>query len=166
MTVAAMRGGDGVAIVEMQADADAGRLLAGIEVHEAGDIAGGELVVHPLLELADGPHAAVGVKKIVARELQPLCMSNPPHFRFSSDSTPRIFLKPQVRGIKPRLEGAAIVVGRMMARGEGGWQGKAGTLAEPRVRRRATLKKGSGLEECSQSFRRAPARPPVQIGED
>ena len=53
MAVAAMRGGDGVAVVEMHADADARRLLAGVKMHEAGDVAGGELVVHALLELAD-----------------------------------------------------------------------------------------------------------------
>ena len=70
MAVAAMRGGDGVAVVEMHADADARRLLAGIKMHEAGDVAGRELLVHPLLEFADQPHAAVGGKKLVARKLQ------------------------------------------------------------------------------------------------
>ena len=42
MAVAAMRRGDGVAVVEMHADADARRLLAGIEMHEAGNVAGGK----------------------------------------------------------------------------------------------------------------------------
>ena len=70
MAVAAMRGGDGVAVVEMHADADARRLLAGIEMHEARECCRPRIRRAPLLEFADQPHAPVGGKKFVARQLQ------------------------------------------------------------------------------------------------
>ena len=60
VAVAAMGAGDAVAIGQMHAEADARGLLAGIEMHEARDVAGRELVVHALLELADRPHPVVG----------------------------------------------------------------------------------------------------------
>ena len=39
-----------------------GCLLAGIEMDEARDVAGGELVVHALLELADRAHLMIGLE--------------------------------------------------------------------------------------------------------
>ena len=51
VAVAAVGRGDGVAVVEMHADADAGSFLAGIEMHEAGDVAGGELGMDRVLEV-------------------------------------------------------------------------------------------------------------------
>jgi hypothetical protein len=67
--VAAVGGGDRVAVVEVRADADGRGLLARVQVHEAGDVAARELVVHALLELADGLHRAVGVEQLVGGEL-------------------------------------------------------------------------------------------------
>src|SRR5687767_14549061 len=55
----------------MHADADAGGFLAGIKMHEARDVAGGEFDVHRLLEFADEAHAPIGGQEFVARELQP-----------------------------------------------------------------------------------------------
>ena len=61
-----MRRGDGVAVVEMHADADARRLLAGIEMHEARNVAGGEFLVHRVLEFAD-QRACAGRRQEVRR---------------------------------------------------------------------------------------------------
>src|SRR5215468_10139511 len=69
VAVAAMRAGDGVAVVEMHADADARCLLAGVELHEARNVAGRELVMHGILELADHAHPLVGLHKIIPAEL-------------------------------------------------------------------------------------------------
>ena len=69
VAVAAMGAGDGVAVVEMHADADARRLLAGVEMHEARDVAGRELVVDGVLELPDRPHPAVSLEQILATKL-------------------------------------------------------------------------------------------------
>ena len=55
--------------VEVHADADGGGFLAGIEMHEAGNAAGRELDVHPLLEIADRAHHAVRRQKLLAIEL-------------------------------------------------------------------------------------------------
>jgi hypothetical protein len=46
----------------MQADADGGGFLPGVEVGETGNLSRRELGVHTLLELADGPHVLVGVQ--------------------------------------------------------------------------------------------------------
>ena len=69
VAVAAMGGGDVVLVVQMQADADRGRLLAGIEMDEAGDVACRELLVDGVLERADGPHLPVRLEQFVAAEL-------------------------------------------------------------------------------------------------
>ena len=60
MTVAAMRGDDVVVVGELLAHADGDRFLAGVEVREAGDIAGRDLHVQALLELANRLHLAIG----------------------------------------------------------------------------------------------------------
>ncbi len=73
--MAAMGAGDVVDVLaQMQADADGAGLLAGIEMHEAGDRAIGELDMHPLLELADGLHLPIGAQEIVATELEHLAI--------------------------------------------------------------------------------------------
>ena len=69
MAVAAMGGGDDVALVEMQAHADAGGLLAGIEMHEARNASRRELVVHRVLEVPDRPHLTIRPRKLLARQL-------------------------------------------------------------------------------------------------
>ena len=66
VAVAAVGRGDVVLVVQMQADADRGGLLAGIEMDEAGDVAGRELVVDGVLELADGAHLPVGLEQLFA----------------------------------------------------------------------------------------------------
>jgi hypothetical protein len=48
----------------VHAHAGGGRLLAGIQVNEAGDLAGGELDVQALFEFADGAHQPVGVQQV------------------------------------------------------------------------------------------------------
>ena len=72
VAVAAMGAGDVVDVGQMHADADARCLLAGIEMHEARDVAGGELVVHALLELADRAHLAIGLEQIFTAQLHVL----------------------------------------------------------------------------------------------
>ena len=71
VAVAAVGAGDAVASCEVHAEADAGRLLAGVEMDEARDVAGRELLVHPLLELADRAHLVVGVQQLAATQLHP-----------------------------------------------------------------------------------------------
>jgi hypothetical protein len=65
VAVAAVGRGDVISVIEMQADAHRGRLLAGIEVDETGDVARRELVVDGVLELADGSHLPVGFEQLV-----------------------------------------------------------------------------------------------------
>src|SRR6516164_4676457 len=72
VAMAAVRAGDGVAAVEVDADADRRGLLARVQVHEARDLAGGELGVHALLELADGPHLPVGSQQLLPGQGPPL----------------------------------------------------------------------------------------------
>ena len=62
VAVPAMRAGDVVAVLEVHAEADARGLLARIEMDEARDGAGRELLVHGVLELADHPHPPVGLR--------------------------------------------------------------------------------------------------------
>jgi hypothetical protein len=69
VTVAAVRARDRIPLVEMGADARGRGLLTGIEVDETGDLAGRELVVHPLLEGADGAHHAVCLEQAVLVQL-------------------------------------------------------------------------------------------------
>jgi hypothetical protein len=71
VAVAAMGAGDVVAArARCRQTPAADRLLAGIEVHEAGDAAIGELDMHTLLELADRLHLTVGAQQVVAIDLQ------------------------------------------------------------------------------------------------
>jgi hypothetical protein len=53
----------------MLADADCRRLLAGIEMHEAGDAALRELLLHPLLKAADRRHAPVRAEQLLTVQL-------------------------------------------------------------------------------------------------
>ncbi len=69
VAVPAMGRGDPVIVVEVHAKADGGRLLAGVEMHESRDVARGELVVHPLLEIANRAHPTIGREQILATEL-------------------------------------------------------------------------------------------------
>ena len=68
VAVAPVGGGDPVGWAEVHHDPGAGRLLAGVEVDEAGDVAPGEVDVEPFLELADGPHRPVGREQAVPVE--------------------------------------------------------------------------------------------------
>ena len=60
MSVSAVGAGDVVVVVQVRADAGRDRLLARVEMDESRDVAGGELDVQPLLELADRAHGPVG----------------------------------------------------------------------------------------------------------
>ena len=63
---------DHVMVAEMHAHADAGRLLTGIEMHEARDVSGGEFVVKRVLERADGGHPPIGFSQFLAAQLHML----------------------------------------------------------------------------------------------
>ena len=63
--VSAMRAHDVVAVVEMRADADGDRLLSRVQMREARDLAGCDLDVQTLLELADGLHPPVDLDQSV-----------------------------------------------------------------------------------------------------
>src|SRR5690606_24416196 len=58
--VAAVGAGDRVPLVQVHAHPGGGRFFPGVEVHETGDVAFGELLVHPVFEGPDGPHRPVG----------------------------------------------------------------------------------------------------------
>ena len=65
MAVPAVRGRDGVAVgIEVCAHAGGRCLLARVQVHETGDVAGRELVVDAVLEGSDGSHGAVHVEQL------------------------------------------------------------------------------------------------------
>ena len=66
VAVAAMGAGDVVDVGQVHAEADARGFLAGVEMDEARDVAGRELVVHALLELADHPHPVIGLEQVFA----------------------------------------------------------------------------------------------------
>jgi hypothetical protein len=68
VAVAAMRRGNAVAVVEMHHDAGTGGLFAGIKMHKARYVTLGELVVHPLLELANAPHRSIGLEQALLVE--------------------------------------------------------------------------------------------------
>src|SRR5271166_1070361 len=63
MAVAAVRRGYHVADAELRADADGGRLLSGVEMDEARNLAAGEFVVDAILEATDRGHAAIAVEE-------------------------------------------------------------------------------------------------------
>ena len=69
VAMAAVIAGDLVALVEMHAEAGRAGFFPGIKMHEAGNIAGGEFHVQPLLEFADGFHHPVGSEQFVFAEL-------------------------------------------------------------------------------------------------
>ena len=66
VAVAAVSAGDAVVLAQVHADAGGRRFLAGVEVHEAGNVAAGKLGVQTLLELADRPHGAVRLEQPLA----------------------------------------------------------------------------------------------------
>ncbi|CAM5768696.1 hypothetical protein LMIY3S_02585 [Labrys miyagiensis] len=61
--------GDAVDLSEVHANARRRGLLAGIEMHEARYLAGGEFDVQPFFEIADGPHGAVSPQQVSPIEL-------------------------------------------------------------------------------------------------
>src|SRR5215213_3444200 len=65
VAVAAVGGGDVVVGPEVRADAGGDGLLARVQVDEAGDLPGGELLVETLLELPDRPHGAVPLQELL-----------------------------------------------------------------------------------------------------
>src|SRR5262249_4418459 len=69
VAMAAVGAGDAVLVGEVHAHADGRGLLAGIEMHEAGDVAGGELLLDAVLEGADRAHVAIGADQLGAIEL-------------------------------------------------------------------------------------------------
>src|SRR5262249_31747799 len=69
MAMAAMGAGDMVAVGQVHAHADRRRFLAGVEVDEARDVAGGKFLLHPVLEGANGAHVAIGADQLVAAQL-------------------------------------------------------------------------------------------------
>ena len=71
VAVAAVGAGDEVGVVEVRADADRDRLLAGVEVDEAGDLTVGELPHGRLLEAADQRHPLVHPEQRLAGQLDP-----------------------------------------------------------------------------------------------
>ncbi len=60
MPVRAMGAAEDVAVGEVQAHADRARLLARIEMREAGHVAARDRDVQLILELAQQPHQAIG----------------------------------------------------------------------------------------------------------
>src|SRR5687767_12959426 len=70
MAVAAMRAGNIVdLLLQLLADADGARLLPGIKMNEARDLAIAEFDMKPLLELTDRLHLAVGLQQFFPAEL-------------------------------------------------------------------------------------------------
>src|SRR5215204_2689007 len=69
VAVAAMGRGDVVVVAQVRADAGGDRRLAGVQVHEARDLAGRELAVQTLLELADRAHHPVALEELLLGEL-------------------------------------------------------------------------------------------------
>ena len=66
--VAAVRAHDVVGVVEVLAHADSDRLLACVEVREAGNLARGDFHVQSFLEFADRLHLAVGALQALLRK--------------------------------------------------------------------------------------------------
>ncbi|MNR04828.1 hypothetical protein D3C85_1208200 [compost metagenome] len=61
--------GDAVAVAQVGHDPGRGSLFAGIQVDEAGDLAGGELHVQAFFEGADGAHHFIGMQQLFGTEL-------------------------------------------------------------------------------------------------
>jgi hypothetical protein len=79
VTVAAVGAGHVVVRPEVRAHARGDRLLAGVQVHEAGDLPRRELAVQALLELANRAHDAVGLEQLLPGELASVRVSNGGH---------------------------------------------------------------------------------------
>ncbi|KWV89522.1 hypothetical protein PFLmoz3_00816 [Pseudomonas fluorescens] len=62
MSVAAVVGRDAIIVIEMRHDTSGAGFLAGIQVNETGDLAGGELHMQAFFEIADGAHHGVGMQ--------------------------------------------------------------------------------------------------------
>ena len=82
VAVAPVGAGDVVAVVQVDAHADGGCFLPGVEMDESGNAAFGKLAMHTLLELADRVHGAVALQKLFAIEL---------HSRFLPSVRPMLF---------------------------------------------------------------------------
>ena len=65
MTMPAVGAGDVVVRPQVHHDAGGGGFLSGVEVDEPGQVAGGELHVHPFLELPDRLHGPVGPQQLL-----------------------------------------------------------------------------------------------------
>ncbi len=65
MAVTAVRADDVVGVRQLLADTDRDGFLAGIQVGEAGDLAGLDLDVQALFELADRLHLTIGAQQQV-----------------------------------------------------------------------------------------------------
>ncbi|MNG92340.1 hypothetical protein D3C79_512720 [compost metagenome] len=61
--------GDAVAVAQVGHDPGGGGFFAGIQVDEAGDLAGGELHVQAFFEGADGAHHFIGMQQLFGTEL-------------------------------------------------------------------------------------------------
>ena len=68
VAVAAVGTGNVVVLAQVQHDAGGGRFLARVQMHEAGQVAGGEFHVHPFLEFPDRLHGAVGPEQFLPAE--------------------------------------------------------------------------------------------------
>ncbi len=68
---------------QVAADAGGDGLLPGVQVHEAGHGAGGEVAVQPVLELADRAHGAVGPQQDLPVEGRGRSLSDGRHGRAS-----------------------------------------------------------------------------------
>ena len=50
-------------------DPDGASLLAGIQVHEAGDLAGGEFHVQAFFKITDGAHHGIGMQQLISGQV-------------------------------------------------------------------------------------------------
>ena len=69
VSVAAVGAGDEVVVVQVGAHPDGDRFFSGVEMNEAGDQAGGEILVQPVLEFADLSHPSIDPQQLVAIEV-------------------------------------------------------------------------------------------------
>ena len=59
---------DVVFLPQVHHDAGGGGFLSGVEMHEAGQVAGGEFRVYPFLEFPDRLHGPVGLQQFLPAE--------------------------------------------------------------------------------------------------
>lgn len=69
MTVATVVGGDAIVIVKMGHDPGGTGFLAGIQMHEAGNLAGGEFHMQAFFEITDGAHHGVGMQQLISGQV-------------------------------------------------------------------------------------------------